>query len=328
MNAERGASPFETALDRTPANYTPLTPLTFIERAAAVWPDHPSVVDGARRFTWAGTYARCRRLASALAQRGIGAGDCVAVFAPNVPAIYEASFGVPMLGAVLNTINVRLDPAAIAFILEHGEAKALLTDRELSPVVADALAPDGAPAAGHRRRRRPRGGRGAHRRDRVRGVPRRGRPRIRMVGSRRRMARDLAQLHLGHHREPEGRRLPPPRRVPQRALERRRLEPRASSRLPVDPADVPLQRVVLPVDAGGGRRDQRLRAQGGGRRDLRGDRLRGGDASLRCAGGARDDPERGRGGAAPASPSGARDDRRRAPRPPRCWNAWSRKGSR
>ena len=139
MSTERGTSPFETALHRTPANYTPLTPLTFIERAAAVWPDHPSVIDGERRFTWVETYARCRRLASALAKRGIGVGDCVAVFAPNIPAIYEASFGVPMLGAVLNTINVRLDPATIAFILGHGEAKALLTDRELSPVVADAL---------------------------------------------------------------------------------------------------------------------------------------------------------------------------------------------
>ena len=140
MSTERGTTnPFETALDRTPANYTPLTPLTFIERAAAVWPDHPSVIDGGRRFTWVETYARCRRLASALARRGIGVGDCVAVCAPNVPAIYEASFGVPMLGAVLNTINVRLDPATIAFILGHGEAKALLTDCELSPVVADAL---------------------------------------------------------------------------------------------------------------------------------------------------------------------------------------------
>ena len=79
MSPERGTTnPFETALPRIPANYTPLTPLTFIERAAAVWPDHPSVIDGQRRFTWAGTYARCRRLASALAKRGIGAGDCVA----------------------------------------------------------------------------------------------------------------------------------------------------------------------------------------------------------------------------------------------------------
>ena len=140
MNAERDTNPFETALERTAANYTPLTPLTFIERAAAVYPDHPSVIEDRRCFTWSETYARCRRLASALARRGIGAGDCVAVFAPNIPALYEASFGVPMLGAVLNAINVRLDPAAIAFILEHGEAKVLLTDREFSSVAALALA--------------------------------------------------------------------------------------------------------------------------------------------------------------------------------------------
>ncbi len=139
MSAEPSTHPFETDLDRTAANFTPLTPLTFLERAAAVHPDHPSVIDGERRFTWAETYARCRRLASALAGRGVGLGDCVAVFAPNVHAIYEASFGVPMLGAVLNTINIRLDAATIAFILEHGGAKVLLADREFSPVVADAL---------------------------------------------------------------------------------------------------------------------------------------------------------------------------------------------
>ncbi|MDD9981481.1 MAG: AMP-binding protein, partial [Gammaproteobacteria bacterium] len=139
MSAEQFTNPFETDLDRTPANFTPLTPLTFVERAAAVYPDHPSVIDGERRFTWSETYARCRRLASALARRGVGTGDCVAIFAPNVRAIYEASFGVPMLGAVLNTINIRLDAATVAFILEHGEAKALLTDREFSPVIADAL---------------------------------------------------------------------------------------------------------------------------------------------------------------------------------------------
>ena len=139
MSAEPSTHPFETDLDRTAANFTPLTPLTFLERAAAVHPDHPSVIDGERRFTWAETYARCRRLASALAGRGVGPGDCVAVFAPNIHAIYEASFGVPMLGAVLNTINIRLDAATIAFILEHGGAKVLLADREFSPVVADAL---------------------------------------------------------------------------------------------------------------------------------------------------------------------------------------------
>ena len=140
MSIERGTNPFETDLDRTPANFTPLTPLTFIERAATVYPDHPAVIDGEQRFTWSETCARCRRLASALARRGIGPGDCVAVFAPNVRAIYEASFGVPMLGAVLNTINIRLDAATVAFILEHGGAKALITDREFSPVIAGALA--------------------------------------------------------------------------------------------------------------------------------------------------------------------------------------------
>ena len=139
MSADQSTNPFESGLDRTPANFLPLTPLTFIERAATVWPDHASVIDGDRRFTWAETYARCRRLASALAGRGIGPGDCVAVFAPNVRAIYEATFAVPMLGAVLNTINIRLDAAAVAFILEHGEAKVLLADREFSPVVSDAL---------------------------------------------------------------------------------------------------------------------------------------------------------------------------------------------
>ena len=139
MSNDRGTNPFETDLDRTAANFTSLTPLTFIERAAAVYPDHPSIIDGERRFTWSETCARSRRLASALARRGVGLGNCVAVFAPNVRAIYEASFGVPMLGAVLNTINIRLDPATVAFILEHGEAKVLLTDREFSPVIADAL---------------------------------------------------------------------------------------------------------------------------------------------------------------------------------------------
>ena len=87
---------------------------------------------GAQRYTWKETYARCRRLASALAKRGIGVGDTVAVMLPNTPAMYEAHFGVPMSGAVLNTLNTRLDAEAIAFMLEHGEAKLLITDREFS----------------------------------------------------------------------------------------------------------------------------------------------------------------------------------------------------
>ncbi len=129
-----------TGLDRNQANHTPLNPVTFLERAAAVYPDRLAVVHGAMRHTWRETYDRCRRLASALARCGIGRGDTVAVMAPNVPAIYEAHFGVPMLGAVLNTLNTRLDAETIAFMLRHGGARVLIADRELSPTVARALA--------------------------------------------------------------------------------------------------------------------------------------------------------------------------------------------
>jgi len=117
----------------------PLSPLGFLERAASVFPKRLSVVHGKARFTWAETYARCRRLASALKKRGIGKGDTVAIMAPNVPAMVEAHFGVPMTGAALNALNYRLDAATIAFILEHGEAKALITDTEFSAVIKEAL---------------------------------------------------------------------------------------------------------------------------------------------------------------------------------------------
>ena len=131
---------YEIGLDRNQANYTPLTPLSFLERAAAVFPDRLAVVHGDSRWTWRETAARCRRFASALRRRGVGRGDTVAVIAPNVPAIYEAHFGVPMAGAVLNTINTRLDAETIAFMLRHGAAKILLVDREFSAVVEKALA--------------------------------------------------------------------------------------------------------------------------------------------------------------------------------------------
>ncbi|MCX7382941.1 MAG: acyl-CoA synthetase [Alphaproteobacteria bacterium] len=127
-------------LDRTAANHAPLTPLTFIERAAAVYPNRPSVVNGAQRFTWAQTYARTRRLASALARRGIGKNDTVAIMCPNTPAMYEAHFGVPMCGAVLNSLNTRLDAETVAFMLRHGEARVLIADREYSAIVKAALA--------------------------------------------------------------------------------------------------------------------------------------------------------------------------------------------
>ena len=134
------ANPFETDLDRNSANHAPLTPLGFIERAAYVYPERTAVVHGARRYTWSQTYARSRRLASALARRGVGTGDTVAVMASNTPEMYECHFGVPMPGAVLNTLNTRLDAEAIGFMLNHGAAKVLITDREFSATIARALA--------------------------------------------------------------------------------------------------------------------------------------------------------------------------------------------
>ncbi|HUQ74447.1 MAG TPA: acyl-CoA synthetase [Burkholderiales bacterium] len=130
---------FEQHLGKSAANYAPLTPLSFLERAATVYPNRPSVVHGSQRYTWGETYARCRRLASALARRGIGIGQTVAAMLPNTPPMYEAHFGVPMAGAVLNTLNTRLDPEAIAFMLDHGEARLLITDKEFAPTVEAAL---------------------------------------------------------------------------------------------------------------------------------------------------------------------------------------------
>ena len=126
---------YDQNLGKNPANYSPLTPLSFLERSAYVYPDRVSVIHGERRYTWQQTYERARRLASALRKRGIGIGDTVAVMLPNIPSMYETHFGVPMCGAVLNTLNTRLDVEAIDFMLEHGEAKLLIADPEFSPVV-------------------------------------------------------------------------------------------------------------------------------------------------------------------------------------------------
>lgn len=127
-------------LPKTGANFAALSPISFIRRTAAVFPDRIAIVHGALRQTWRETDARCRRLASALSGAGVRRGDTVAIMAPNTPAMVEAHFGVPMIGAVLNALNVRLDPATIAFILGHGEARVLLVDREFAPVIRDALA--------------------------------------------------------------------------------------------------------------------------------------------------------------------------------------------
>ena len=130
---------YDYALDRNAANHVPLSPLSFIQRTAAIYPDYPAVSYNGVRRTWAETYDRTRRLAGALATRGVGRGDTVAVVAANIPEMFEAHFGVPMAGAVLNAINTRLDAEGIAFILKHGEAKVLIVDPEFSEVVERAV---------------------------------------------------------------------------------------------------------------------------------------------------------------------------------------------
>ena len=127
-------------LDRVPANYEALSPLTFLERAASIHPNKTAVVHGRVRRSWAETYRRCRQLASALNRQGIGKGDTVSILCPNLPEHFEAHFGVPMAGAVLNSVNTRLDAAAVAFILQHAETRILITEREMSAIAKGALA--------------------------------------------------------------------------------------------------------------------------------------------------------------------------------------------
>ena len=131
---------YDRDLDKNPANYQPLTPLSFLERAAQVYPDHLAIIHGDLRRTYREFYARSRKLASALAKHGIKRGDTVAVLLANTPAMLECHYGVPMTGGVLNTLNTRLDPAIIAFSLDHGEAKVVITDREFSKIMKQALA--------------------------------------------------------------------------------------------------------------------------------------------------------------------------------------------
>ena len=139
LKSRLGKSPYDADLDRNPANYQPLTPITFLERAAKVFPERIAIIHGARRTTYAEFYARSRRLASALAARGIKKGDTVAAMMANTPGMLELHYGVPMTGGVLNTLNTRLDAAALAFMLDHGEAKILVSDREFAPVIKQTL---------------------------------------------------------------------------------------------------------------------------------------------------------------------------------------------
>ena len=134
------SSQYSIDLDKNAANYSPLSPLTFIERAASVYPERIAQIYADKHYSWAQTYRRCCRFASALQQRGVEADDTVALMLPNIPAMFEAHFAIPMVGAVICGLNIRLDADAIAFQLKHGEAKVLLTDREFSATVSAALA--------------------------------------------------------------------------------------------------------------------------------------------------------------------------------------------
>jgi fatty-acyl-CoA synthase len=133
-------SVYDRDLDKSPANYQPLTPLAYLERAADVFPDHAAIIHGGKRTTYRDFHARAKKLASALAKRGISRGDTVAVMLANTPAMLEAHYGVPMTGAVLNTLNTRLDAAIVAFSLDHGEAKIVIVDREFAHTMKEAIA--------------------------------------------------------------------------------------------------------------------------------------------------------------------------------------------
>ncbi len=130
---------YEQHLESNDTNYTPLTPLSFIARTSRIYPNLTAVVHGDRKYSWTETYDRARRLASSLKAKGVRKGDTVAFMGANTPELYEAHFGVPMIGAILNALNIRLDAPVIAFILDHAEAKVLFTDREFSKTIKTAL---------------------------------------------------------------------------------------------------------------------------------------------------------------------------------------------
>ena len=130
---------FEKNLDKNFANFVPLSPITFIERAKDVYPEYESVIYGERKYTWKETYDRCIQFASSLEKKGIGLGDTVSILAANTPELFEAHYSIPMTGAVINAINIRLDPQTIAYILDHSDAKFLITDTQFSPIIKKAL---------------------------------------------------------------------------------------------------------------------------------------------------------------------------------------------
>ncbi len=265
---------YDHGLEKTAANFVALSPTSFVERSAEVFGDLEAVVHGARRYTWRQTRERSARLAAALRSFGVGRGTTVSAMLHNTPEMVEAHYAVPALNAVLNTLNTRLDAPLIAWQLAHCECAVLITDRELAPTVGAALAllrseHGRTPVvidvcdSEHVRRRRAPG------RARVRGLARRARAAGDARRPGRRMGCDRDLVHLGDDRRPERRRHPSPRRLSERSLQRGDLDHAALPALPVDAADVPLQRLVLPVDGGAARWHACLPAQGRGAGDLR-----------------------------------------------------------
>ena len=264
-------NPFERDLDRNAANYTPLTPLSLIARTAYTFPRHLAVVHGDRRYTWAETYARARRLASALAKAGVGTGR------------HRRADGGQHAGNVRSPLR-RADDRRRAQHAQyaarrrgdrlHAAARRGQGAHHRHRILADGREgprANGFQAPRHRHRRRARARGEPSRGNRLRSIHRRRRSGVCVAASGGRMERDLAQLHVRHDRQSEGRRLSPSRRVPERAVQHHRLGDAAARRVPVDAADVPLQRLVLRVDDGGQRGRQRLPAQGRGEGDSRRD---------------------------------------------------------
>ena len=262
-------SPYDTDLGKTRANYQPLTPLVFLERAASTFPDHPAIIHGKRRYSYAEFYARSRRLASALAARGIGKDDTVSVMLANTPAMLEAHYAIPMTGAVLHSINTRLDPPVVAFMLDHANTKLIIVDTEFAPIIKEALAETEVEPTIINYRDLECGVEGdALKRSRLRGGPSLRRPRLCLEDAVQRMERHLAQLYERHDRQPQGRRLSPSRRGADVLRQHHRHQHGAASGLSLDAADVPLQRLVLPLVAVDGGRHPCLPPLGAGEADV------------------------------------------------------------